>query len=848
MPLQNDFESSIKNITVDLADSGVPRATLMAMQGDKGTRFARITVLNGGHPVDLTNVYAVLRGVKKDGTTIFNGCEIENNKIIAELTQNILSVDGIGRYEIALYKADPTVEIKAITYYDLNPIIVRNTGFGISQNGEFMSDVNDSTIGVSLFMKVLFSGTPMLMRFHAQESNTDLTLDSIRVRDMYLGLEISNLTGYAISVDFYELNGASLWDGFRSSPSFVLQPTVQVVTPVVLSNMITDGELFTNLCTSDGGNVISSFPFTINVVKSSFDATEMENSNEWTVLNQAMQNLPMMSQLDEYVAEVHEAINDLDDIEGTVGDLSTDVTNVKGRVSTVEGLLNGHSVATSVPANAVFTDTTYSPANANNDGLMTSNQYTKLEGISSGAEVNQNAFSKVTVGSTEVNAAEEQDGIKFVAGSNVTITADTSTKEITIASSGGGGSIEPSQTNGNIIVNGSEMTVYDDTELQERTEIGEENETTGNPIDILVSYDQKPSSFIADFYPNQDMNGYPVPNYQGNGRNKLHLQNFSTQTVNDVTLTFNASTGTIELSGTSTYPYTTYIKLGPLLVNDGLVASTKYAFSGTQPNKGYYAWLELRENDDTAYIAGAEDTGSGVASYTVTSNTRLYLAIRGEANVNGIVLKPMAVLQSSGEPYKYNDFVPWTNECPIYTRAITSPTYVVEKIENGSRKGSLYINLSNVTNCGAWIDIKQNKAWIWKYLSSYNGETLPSIWISSRDEYKEGGTPTTGANVAYLDTTTEITPTVQKYEDADYDFIRANSTIYYAGLYTYTSDTNYPVHSESFDGYWCSYVDEHCNIAAVYQTGMFATIPMLDAYATKEYVDNAIITAINGSY
>ena len=299
MPLQNDFESSIKNITVDLADSGVPRATVMAMQGDKGTRFARITVLNGGHPVDLTNVYAVLRGVKKDGTTIFNGCEIENNKIIAELTQNILSVDGIGRYEIALYSSDPN------------------------------------------------------------------TVD-------------------------------------------------------------------------DQLQVISSFPFTIHVVKSSFDATEMESSNEWTVLNQAMQNLPLMSQLDEYVAEVHEAINDIDDIEGTVGDLSADVANVKGRVNTVEGLLDGHSVATSVPANAVFTDTTYSPANANNDGLMTSNQYTKLEGISSGAEVNQNAFSKVTIGTTDINAATKQDGIKFVAGNNVNITADTSTKEITIESSGGG--------------------------------------------------------------------------------------------------------------------------------------------------------------------------------------------------------------------------------------------------------------------------------------------------------------------------------------------------------------------------------------------------------------------------
>ena len=35
------------------------------------------------------------------------------------------------------------------------------------------------------------------------------------------------------------------------------------------------------------------------------------------------------------------------------------------------------------------------------------------------------------------------------------------------------------------------------------------------------------------------------------------------------------------------------------------------------------------------------------------------------------------------------------------------------------------------------------------YIASYNGETLPSTWISSMDEYVEGTTPTTGAEVCY---------------------------------------------------------------------------------------------------
>lgn len=37
----------------------------------------------------------------------------------------------------------------------------------------------------------------------------------------------------------------------------------------------------------------------------------------------------------------------------------------------------------------------------------------------------------------------------------------------------------------------------------------------------------------------------------------------------------------------------------------------------------------------------------------------------------------------------------------------------------------------------------------WGYIASYNGESLPGEWISDRDVYSPGTTPTTGAQVAY---------------------------------------------------------------------------------------------------
>lgn len=64
----------------------------------------------------------------------------------------------------------------------------------------------------------------------------------------------------------------------------------------------------------------------------------------------------------------------------------------------------------------------------------TTAEKTKLSGIASGAEVNQNAFGKVAVGSTTISADAKVDTLTLVAGNNVTITPDTTNDKITIAS------------------------------------------------------------------------------------------------------------------------------------------------------------------------------------------------------------------------------------------------------------------------------------------------------------------------------------------------------------------------------------------------------------------------------
>jgi len=316
---------SIKNITVDLSNSGTYNDKVTAMRGDNGTRYVYVTVLNNGHEVDLSNTYPVLRGTKSDGTTVFNQCTIEDGMVIVELTSQILAAPGIGQFEIALYELVPV------------------------------------------------EGEP-------------------------------------------------------------------------------------------AGKIIAAFPFQISVVDSSFDAVNIVSSDEYTVLAEAMENIPSIASVQEF----EDMVTDLED-----------------RIDTQIG---NYTIGVSVPANAVFTDTTYGNATSSADGLMSKENYSKLTGVETGAEANQNAYSIVVAGSTQIVSSAKTDTLT-ISGTNVTITGNASTKEIGIGINGAnvtdalgytpasldqtgkiptselpsgiGSIVTASETNGNIVVDGNEMTVYD---------------------------------------------------------------------------------------------------------------------------------------------------------------------------------------------------------------------------------------------------------------------------------------------------------------------------------------------------------------------------------------------------
>lgn len=79
---------------------------------------------------------------------------------------------------------------------------------------------------------------------------------------------------------------------------------------------------------------------------------------------------------------------------------------------------------------------THSVATTSAAGFESAADKTKLDTIATGAEVNQNAFSNITVGSTTIQADAKQDTLALTAGPNIALTPDATNDKVTIGVTG----------------------------------------------------------------------------------------------------------------------------------------------------------------------------------------------------------------------------------------------------------------------------------------------------------------------------------------------------------------------------------------------------------------------------
>ena len=160
--------------------------------------------------------------------------------------------------------------------------------------------------------------------------------------------------------------------------------------------------------------------------------------------------------------EIPSALADLtaDSTHRTVTDTEKATWNAKSNFS---GSYNDLTNKPTIPSIAGLATTTYVDDVAitkvdkvSGKGLST-NDYTtteknKLSGIATGAEVNQNAFSNVVVGSTTISADSKTDSLTIAAGTGISVSGDATNDKVTITNSGVR-SISTGSADGTISVN-----------------------------------------------------------------------------------------------------------------------------------------------------------------------------------------------------------------------------------------------------------------------------------------------------------------------------------------------------------------------------------------------------------
>jgi hypothetical protein len=120
-------------------------------------------------------------------------------------------------------------------------------------------------------------------------------------------------------------------------------------------------------------------------------------------------------------------------------------------------------------------------------------------------------------------------------------------------------------------------------------------------------------------------------------------------------------------------------------------------------------------------------------------------------------------------------YEPYSNICPIsgHTEAnvVVSPT---TDAEDGQTYNIQFKDGDNpLTVYGGSLDVVNGELKVVPYYDSYNGETLEGEWISDRDVYAVGTTPTIGAQVVNIGATPQtyqLTPTIIKSLQGENNF------------------------------------------------------------------------------
>jgi hypothetical protein len=191
-----------------------------------------------------------------------------------------------------------------------------------------------------------------------------------------------------------------------------------------------------------------------------------------------------------------------------------------------------------------------------------------------------------------------------------------------------------------------------------------------------------------------------------------------------------------------------------LCSNFKAVSGTTYTISGS-PSGVSDSTFRIFPSSQIAFPADNRLSDDVVADRTRTAagneDVLFFINIFNGVNVDNKVFYPQIEIGTQATA-----FAPYANICPITGFS----TVTITDVDAESHTATVTVALGQ-TVYGGTLDLTSGELTITHAnIASYNGETIGEPWISSLDEYTQGGTPTTGSQVVYTlatPTTTTLT-------------------------------------------------------------------------------------------
>lgn len=283
--------------------------------------------------------------------------------------------------------------------------------------------------------------------------------------------------------------------------------------------------------------------------------------------------------------------------------------------------------------------------------------------------------------------------------------------------------------------------------------VGTYEEKTISNVSVASFNDGSPNplkTLKTDINPTQDLNGYEKPWAGGSGKNEFDYSAVTDLSgmSNDNGLFTNIATDTKTMFAFAVQQFngSTYITQNMLDI------STPGRYSVTFTVSQEITKLRIKHNGsnlDLRFDYPFTDQGTFTLSFTIISANP---SIIGGLSFNEVMIES----GSTATTYE-----PYANICPIIGKSSLEIT-IVDDITLPTTEETYEINLGQTIYGGKLSATTGLISITDGYIESYNGETLPSTWISDRDEYIPNTNPTIGAEVVYklaTPTTAAITPT-----------------------------------------------------------------------------------------